>query len=124
MRPHVSYCNAFLFYFVNIFTARKRSLGQGNVFTLVCHSVHRGSAQHPHGQTPLDVDPLGADPPHCRPPRMQTPPLWADQPGRPPPHPLDADPPVYVNNTCYQLSKYIGPNIGERFRIKQNVPLN
>ena len=26
-----------------IFTARKRSLGQGNVFTPVCHSVHRGS---------------------------------------------------------------------------------
>ena len=26
----------------NIFTARKRSLGQGNVFTHVCHSVHGG----------------------------------------------------------------------------------
>ena len=25
-----------------IFTARKRSLGQGNMFTPVCHSVHRG----------------------------------------------------------------------------------
>ena len=25
-----------------MFTARKRSLGQGNVFTPVCHSVHRG----------------------------------------------------------------------------------
>ena len=25
-----------------IFTARKRSLGQGNVFTPVCHSVHSG----------------------------------------------------------------------------------
>ena len=25
-----------------IFSARKRSLGHGNVFTLVCHSVHRG----------------------------------------------------------------------------------
>ena len=25
----------------NYFTARKRSLGKGNVFTLVCHSVHR-----------------------------------------------------------------------------------
>ena len=30
-----------------IFTARKRSYGQGKVFTLVCHSVHRGSlSQH------------------------------------------------------------------------------
>ena len=27
---------------VRIFTARKRSLGQGNIFTPVCHSVHRG----------------------------------------------------------------------------------
>ena len=26
----------------NIITARKRSLGQGNIFTPVCHSVHRG----------------------------------------------------------------------------------
>ena len=28
----------------NIITARKRSLGQGNIFAPVCHSVHRGSA--------------------------------------------------------------------------------
>ena len=26
----------------SIVTARKRSLGQGNIFTPVCHSVHRG----------------------------------------------------------------------------------
>ena len=26
----------------SIITARKRSLGQGNIFTPVCHSVHRG----------------------------------------------------------------------------------
>ena len=29
---------------INIITARKRSLGQGNIFTPVCHSVHRGVA--------------------------------------------------------------------------------
>ena len=29
---------------ISIFTARKRSLGQGNIFAPVCHSVHRGSA--------------------------------------------------------------------------------
>ena len=28
----------------SIFTARKRSLGQGNIFTPVCHSVHGGGA--------------------------------------------------------------------------------
>ena len=26
----------------SLFTTRKRSLGQGNIFTPVCHSVHRG----------------------------------------------------------------------------------
>ena len=34
-----------------MFTAHKRSLGQGNVFTLVCHSVHRGGL-HPGGLHP------------------------------------------------------------------------
>ena len=44
-----------------IFTARKRSLGQGNVFTRVCHSVYRGEGVcvrgglHPEGSW---VDPL------------------------------------------------------------------
>ena len=32
-------CNA---YYLAFITAYKRSLGQGNVFTLVCHSVYRG----------------------------------------------------------------------------------
>ena len=32
---------------LNIFTARKRSFGQGNVFILVCHSVHRGGGLCP-----------------------------------------------------------------------------
>ena len=37
----------------DIFTARKRSLGQGNIFAPVCHSVHRGRGvpgQVPPGQ--------------------------------------------------------------------------
>ena len=50
-----------------VFTARKRSLGQGNLFTPVCDSVHRGVSW----QTP----PSGAD----TPPR-QTPPQQADTP--------------------------------------------
>ena len=37
-----------------IFTARKRSLGQGNVFTPVCHSVHRGvCSRNPLGMPSL-----------------------------------------------------------------------
>ena len=31
--------------FLSFFTARKRSLGQGNIFTPVCHSVHRGGVR-------------------------------------------------------------------------------
>ena len=34
---------------VIIFTTRKRSLGQGNIFTPVCHSVHRGGAWSQEG---------------------------------------------------------------------------
>ena len=30
---------------MNLITARKRSLGQGNIFTSVCHSVHRGGGR-------------------------------------------------------------------------------
>ena len=50
-------------------TARKRSLGQGNVFTSVCHSVYRegGSAQPPGCKSPVDAEPPGLD----RPPWMQ-----------------------------------------------------
>ena len=54
-------------------TVRKRSLGQGNVFAPVCHSVHKGGtwagtppAGTPHlGQvhTPLAGTPLGRYPP-------------------------------------------------------------
>ena len=51
-------------------TARKRSLGQGNVFTPVCHSVHWGEGG-------LDTEP---PPGWADPPWMQTP--WADPPTR------------------------------------------
>ena len=41
-----------------IFTARKRSLGQGNIFAPVCHSVHSGGGVP--GQVPRDkVHPPG-----------------------------------------------------------------
>ena len=43
-RDSISIHLAFLFVRYNsLFTARKRSLGQGNVFTPVCDSVQRGS---------------------------------------------------------------------------------
>ena len=37
------------FPFEHIFTARKRSLGQGNIFAPVCHSVHGGGCLLPGG---------------------------------------------------------------------------
>ena len=43
-------------------SAHKQSLGQGNVFTYVCHSVHRGSGSVSGslpGREPLDRDPPG-----------------------------------------------------------------
>ena len=52
---------------VCIFTARKRSLGQGNIFAPVCHSVHKGVCLSACWDTlphPLVADPLlVADPP-------------------------------------------------------------
>ena len=38
-------------------------LRQGNVFTPVCHSVHRGGLSHPPRQTPPSPTPLGRNPP-------------------------------------------------------------
>ena len=53
----------------------QRSCGQGNIFTPVCHSVHRGGMS--------EADPLGADtdpPLEQTPPWEQTPHLGADTP--------------------------------------------
>ena len=68
-------------------TAHKRSLGQGNIFTCVCHSVHRGRGLCPGGlpdrdplwtEIPLDRDhpdgePAEQRPPDRTPPRAETP---------------------------------------------------
>ena len=60
-------------------TTRKRSLGQGNIFTPVCHSVHRGSLP----QCMLGYQPPGimhpsprdhAPPDHTPPPQDHVPP--------------------------------------------------
>ena len=58
-----------------LITARKRSLGQGNIFTPVCYSVHRGvclsacwDTTPPRTRHPPRADPLGTEPP---PPREQ-----------------------------------------------------
>ena len=62
------------------FTARKRSLGQGNIFTLVCHSVHRGGSASVHAGIPT-LPPGSRHPPGSRPPSgSRPPPLGADPP--------------------------------------------
>ena len=53
-----------------IFTDRKRSLGQGNIFAPVCHSVHTGVCPIACWDTPPGMrgrhPPPGADPPDQR----------------------------------------------------------
>ena len=82
---------------VLVFTARKRSLGQGNIFAPVCHSVHGGSTLagtsspsrytphwpvHPLGRyTPWQEHPPGKVPPGRYTPRRYTP-LGSTPPGR------------------------------------------
>ena len=47
----------------SVFTARKRSFGQGIVFTPVCHSVHGGRGVGVSAQLHAGVHTLLADPP-------------------------------------------------------------
>ena len=81
----------------------KRSFGQGNIFTPVCHSVHRGGFSLPDPpvawRTPPGADPLDGEPPGWRttppdgepPPRMESPPRMEN-------HPLDGEPPPRMEN--------------------------
>ena len=67
------------YHFSLFFTARKRSLGQGNAFTTVCLFTWGGGLPNPPMQTPMDADPSDADTPGMKTPQdvvpsgMQTP---------------------------------------------------
>ena len=104
-------------------TARKRGLGQGNVFTPVCPSVHRGREVCP--PPPMDADPSGwadplthwadpldwADPPECSSP-PPPPGLGRSLPlglGRPPPN---ADPLGWADS----------PRVGQTPQVGQTLP--
>ena len=65
-------------------TARKRSLGQGNVFTLISDSVH-GEGGYPWQRPPMD-----RDPPWTETPSPGQRPLWTETPLYR--DPLDRDP--------------------------------
>ena len=65
-----------IFYFI---TARKRSLGEDNVFKPVCNSVYKRGGVCPPEQTPPGKKPLiGRHPPRQTPLWASTP--WADTP--------------------------------------------
>ena len=67
---------------VTYFYRPQRSCGQGNIFTPVCHSVHRGEGvclsacwdtTPPGADTPQEQTPPGPDPPSRHPPRTRPP---------------------------------------------------
>ena len=64
-----------------LFTARKRSLGQGNIFAPVCHSVHRVVSASMHAGIP----PPRADTPRDQTPPHYTPPCTRHSPDKAPP---------------------------------------
>ena len=87
----------------------KRSFGQGNIFTPVCHSVHGGvpgQAPPPGRQAPLQAD---TPPPGRHPPSRQAPPLQAGTPpsrqAHPPPgrHPPSRQAPPFQADTPLSL---------------------
>ena len=66
-----------------VFAARKRSLGKGNVFTLVCQTFCSRGGVHPLGRQPpsrplRQTHPLADRPPWQTPPLVDAP--WADTP--------------------------------------------
>ena len=87
----VKFCT---FWFI---TVRKRSLGQGNVFTPVCHSVHRGrgSLQPPVGRPGIWEEPTLGRPPRRRP--LSRPPWMPTHPDAEPP------PPGYINKRAVRI---------------------
>ena len=68
--PTIHYTIAIAIIIMFHFYRPQRSCGQGNIFTPVCHSVHRGRLPHCMlGYHPPGADtPPGADPPEQTPP--------------------------------------------------------
>ena len=75
----------------------QRSCGQGNIFTPVCHSVHRGGVSasvHAGIPHPPSRHPLEQTPPQSRhPPRVDTPPSRHPHQSRHPPEQTCPPPP-------------------------------
>ena len=110
-----------IFISLHIFTARKRSLGQGNIFAPVCHSVHRRGA--------WAGTPLGRyTPPGRYTPWEGTPP-WQVHPPRQVHHPLAGTcpqagtPPTPDRYTPGQVYPLTGTSPSGRYTPQQVHPL-
>ena len=82
LNPKMKMLVSGLYSLQNVLLPSATRLRQGNVFTRVSDSVHRGGTETPQTETPLDRDPLD------RPTSTETP-LDRDPPDR---DPLDRDP--------------------------------
>ena len=95
---------------LTIITARKRSLGQGNIFTPVCHSVHGGEY--------LTRYPLPGT--RCPPPGHQVhPPDTRYTPPGPQVHP----PPCEIRSTCGRYASYWNAILFMNSAVKARTPL-
>ena len=97
-------------------------LRQGNVFTGICDSVHRGGGSasvhagiHPPWSRPppgAETHPLGADPPRSRPPRNR-PPQEQTPPSRHPPREADSG----IRSTSGRYTSYWNAFLFELFAL-------
>ena len=102
-----------------IITARKRSLGQGNIFRSVCHSVHRGGMSASPGTTPPEqTDPPSGTmyPPGLRTPQDYVPPPAGTTypPGLCTPLGLRTPPGLHTPQDYVPPLDYIPPRLGLR----------
>ena len=85
----------------------ERRCGQGNVFTAVCDSVHRGGLQQ--GEPPGRRTPLEGEPPKRRTPlpwKENPHPPWKENPPPPPPPGKENPPPPGIRSMSSRYASY------------------
>ena len=114
MRPIIKYYEvSFLLRDDTFFSARKRSLGQGNVFTPVYHSVRRREGRGSVWQRPL----LDRDSPEQRPPGQRPPDKYP--PGQRHPLSFAVKSSQYASywNTFFLQHSFSGSRVSRQFRL-------
>ena len=95
----------------------QRSCGQGNIFTPVCHSVHRGGLpQCMLGYTPPEQTPPQTRPPGSRHPPGSRPP-WADTPPPRSRHPSPREADSSIRSTSGRYASYWNAFLSFLFRV-------